>query len=756
MNTATHSEVHALHAVAAGAAAATAASISTAGEAITVPVVAPYELHLIALSKLRRSNRNVRRSGGTAIPELASSILRVGLLQNLTVIASTDGESFEVVAGKRRLAALKLLAKRRKLDRNHPVPCLLVPDSSARTVSLTENVHRESMSPVDELFAWKALAAEGRSLEDIAADFGVTPLVVKRRLKLANVSPRLLADYQADAVSLEQLMALAITDDHAAQEAAWYESPQWQRSPESLRDHLTHEEIDASRDAVARFVGVDAYEAAGGGVRRDLFSDEQGGVSLTDAALLDTLAKDKLTGIAEQIQQEGWGWVEVAPRATASELHAFQRARRARREPSKAEAKRIAKLEVEQNKIQDKLDDEGADLSDEGVQALHEELDRLGNELEAIEQAQMVYAPGVVPMAGAVVSVDHMGGIVVHRGLLRKEQAEALRAQERQEAGEVSSDTAGGAEAWDAEPVKASISEKLAKRLSAHRTAALQAEVARHPHVALVAVVHQMAHRVILDGYGSAPLNITAFPQDRLTQYAPDVDEAPAATGMREVREAWAARLPSNPDALFAELLAMPQSELLSLLAVCVGYTVSAIVSRESEIPAVLLAQAVNLDMHDWWTPTAAGYFDHVSKAKALEAVQVFAPTEVNRLAKLKKAQIASEAERLVAGSGWLPVMLGKPAAVIADEHPEVAVGPRQAARRLKLPQRRTLPREHEPRLRPGLSSTLQPISSARRARLVCRARFDFRIPAGVARASSMAPRSRGARTCDRPCCAGL
>ena len=297
------------------------------------------------------------------------------------------------------------------------------------------------------------------------------------------------------------------------------------------------------------------------------------------------------------------------------------------------------------------------------MQALHEELDRLGNELEAIEQGLMVYAPGVVPVAGAVVSADHMGGVVVHRGLLREEQAKALRAQERQEAGEATSGGSGGidGESENAEPAKPGISEKLARRLSAHRTAALQAEVARHPHVALVGVVHQLAHRVILDGYGGTPVNITAFAQDRLTQYAPDVDEAPAAVGMREVREAWAARLPSDPAALFTELLAMPQSELLSLLAVCAGFTVSAIASQESEIPAAQLAQAVNLDMHEWWTPSAAGYFDHVSKAKALEAVQAFAPGEVHRLAKLKKAQIASEAERLAVGSGWLPVMFRTP-----------------------------------------------------------------------------------------------
>ncbi len=78
--------------------------------------------------------------------------------------------------------------------------------------------------------------------------------------------------------------------------------------------------------------------------------------------------------------------------------------------------------------------------------------------------------------------------------------------------------------------------------------------------------------------------------------------------------------------------------------------------------------------MHAWWTPTAAGYFDHVSKAKALEAVQVFAPGEVNRLGKLKKAEIASEAERLVAGTGWLPAMLRAPEAAaveVAEPHAE-------------------------------------------------------------------------------------
>ena len=239
MNTVTLQETQAMHTVAAD-------------------TIAAYELLLIPLSQLRPSSRNVRKSGGASITELASSIARVGLLQNLTVTASSDGEHYEVVAGKRRLAALKLLAKRHKIDKTHDVPCLLVPDASARTVSLTENVHREAMHPAEQFEAFAALVAEGRLIEDIAADFGVTPLVVQRRLKLANVSPRLMTDYRAGAVTLEQLMALAITDDHTAQEAAFYDSPQWQRSPRALREHLTEREIDATRDALARFVGIEA------------------------------------------------------------------------------------------------------------------------------------------------------------------------------------------------------------------------------------------------------------------------------------------------------------------------------------------------------------------------------------------------------------------------------------------------------------------------------------------------------------------
>lgn len=134
-------------------------------------------LILVPLPQLlpRRSKRNARKTPRLSIPELAASIARIGLLQNLVVILSADGEQYEVVAGDRRLTALKLLAKKKRIAADFEVPCLLVPDASARTVSLAENLLREQMHPADQFEAFAALVKEGRPIEDIAADFGVPP-----------------------------------------------------------------------------------------------------------------------------------------------------------------------------------------------------------------------------------------------------------------------------------------------------------------------------------------------------------------------------------------------------------------------------------------------------------------------------------------------------------------------------------------------------------------------------------------------------
>jgi ParB family transcriptional regulator, chromosome partitioning protein len=135
---------------------------TTAIAAAVAAVTAAQELLLLPLSKLRPSSRNVRKSGGTSIPELAASIARVGLLQNLNVVLAADGEHYEVVAGRRRLAALKLLVKRRKLAKDFEVPCLLGADAAARTVSARSggrNCTRWCRSPAQPSTIWSVEAS---------------------------------------------------------------------------------------------------------------------------------------------------------------------------------------------------------------------------------------------------------------------------------------------------------------------------------------------------------------------------------------------------------------------------------------------------------------------------------------------------------------------------------------------------------------------------------------------------------------------
>ncbi|HHQ5704015.1 TPA: ParB/RepB/Spo0J family partition protein [Klebsiella pneumoniae] len=675
MNAINHTEAQAIHAV---ASAAPAALLEAADPS--------KNLILVRLSQLvsRPTGRNVRKTPRMSIPELAASIQRVGLLQNLIVTATADGERYEVVAGSRRLAALKLLAKKRRISKEWEVPCLLVADGTARTASLTENVQREAMHPADQFEAFAALVAEGRPIEDIAADFSVTPLVVQRRLKLANVSPRLLADYRAEAVSLDQLMALAITDDHTVQEAAFYDAPTWQRSPHNLRDRLTEREIDAHRHPLVRFVGLNAYEAAGGGTRRDLFAEAESGVYLTDATLLERLAQDKLASLATEVKAEGWAWVDATPGTTHADLQAFRRAPRQRRSPNKREAQRIEKLLTKMQALAEAVDAALDADDEEKADALQEKGEHLGEQLQALEDGLQDYGEAVKAAAGAIVTIDRNGEAVIHRGLLREAEAKALRTLERLRQGFGSEGEAGNddtGEETDDAPKPAAMSDRLAQRLSAHRTAALQIEVARHPQVALAALVHGMVQTVLQGShYGhDLPLGVKLTQQDRLGGMAPDWPESPAAVALRELQQAAGQALPEDSAELFAALLAKSQDELVRLLAACVASTVDVVTPRATQHqPGAELAQAVGLDMAAWWQPTADGYFQHVPKAAILEAVGEFAPEHVTRLAKLKKADIASEAERLADGTGWMPAIFAAEATqqaaqeVVTDEDAEV------------------------------------------------------------------------------------
>jgi len=173
----------------------------------------------IPFNKLVLSQANVRRiKAGVSIEELAEDIARRTLLQSLTVrpVLDDDGAetgTFEIPAGGRRYRALELLVKQKKLARTAPVPCVVRTEGLAEEDSLAENVQRAPLHPLDQFRSFRDL-----SEEEIAATFFVSVQVVKQRLKLAAVSPKLLEVYAEDGMTLDQLMAFTVNPNYERQE----------------------------------------------------------------------------------------------------------------------------------------------------------------------------------------------------------------------------------------------------------------------------------------------------------------------------------------------------------------------------------------------------------------------------------------------------------------------------------------------------------------------------------------------------------
>jgi ParB family chromosome partitioning protein len=126
---------------------------------------------------------------------------------------------------------------------------------------------------------------------------------------------------------------------------------------------------------------------------------------------------------------------------------------------------------------------------------------------------------------------------------------------------------------------------------------------------------------------------------------------------MEAQRQRWGDQLPGEQEALFPRLLACDETEVHKLLAFCTAYSLNAVRSREVEQPiADQIAQALNLNMTDWWKPTRASYLAAVPKSKVLEAVTEAVSAEAAAtLTGMKKDQLMTAAELKLAGKGWLP-----------------------------------------------------------------------------------------------------
>jgi ParB family chromosome partitioning protein len=628
----------------------------------------------IPLDSLRVSELNARRRAGKSVEELAASIAAEGLLQNLNVTDAGDG-TFEIVAGNRRFHAMRLLRERGTLPTElSSVPCRIVSNGRASSASLAENVVREAMHAADEFVAFKRLADEGRSIEAIAQEFGVEPVVVERRLRIANAAPSLFELFREDKIDLAQIMALSVTDDHAAQERVWKNARQeWQRRPDELRKKLTKGEIDIARDAAAAFVGAADLEKAGAVVRRDLFNDAGGGF-VTDRALVDELALTRLEKIADEIRaSETWKWVEAA---VAFDMYASTKGggyyAKLQAEPGRT---RLAKADNDRLRA---IKEELAELGDPGEFTDDQEArwDALKTERENIIGPGEPWTDAQRAAAGVMVTISH-GKLNVIRGLVRPGEKKPSATR----------DSGGGSASPAPKKKPEDLSDALTARLTAHRTAVLQRLVLTNPPFAL----RVLAHRLLLDVFYPDRFQPCACtvkverirPLDQLASELPMMRYHAEAT---ERIEAIKATLPPATG-LFAWLLSVDDVKVVELLTASTSLTIDAVMhSRAAKDPAAdELVAALGVDFADHWAPTRETFLAHVPRATIEHVIrQACSEADVKKLDGLKKDEVVAVAEELLATKRWLPKVLRGPKAKAAPESGEAPSTPSKKAAKPK------------------------------------------------------------------------
>ena len=647
----------------------------------------------IPFNKLVLSQSNVRRvKAGVAVEELAESIARRGLIQSLHVrpMFDADGKetgTFEVPAGGRRFRALELLVKQKRLAKTAPVPCVV---SEAGTdvlideVSLAENIERAPLHPLDQFRAFQAMREKGMTEEAIAAAFFVDPKVVKQRLRLVAVSPALLDVYAEDGMTLDQLMAFTVSEDHARQEQVWEAIKEgWQKEPYYIRRLLTETTVRAA-DKRALFVGIGAYEAAGGCMLRDLFQQDDGGW-LQDPVLLDRLAGEKLKAEAETIVAEGWKWIEVAASFPYGHDHGLRQLvgitidlteeQRATRETLRDEYDRLEADYAEAEELPDEID---------------ARLGEIERALDGFDRRPMTFEPDQICKAGVFVSIDADGSLLVERGYVRPEDeataepeleiidpdtGEVLQRAETSGSHQSAIITLGGPttepEDEDEAGIVKPLPDRLVSELTAHRTLALRDAVASNSHVAMTALLHRLVTDCFLPHSSKGCLEAQVR-EVHLPAQAEDLRDSASAKAIQDRHERWGDHIPADDAALWDWLTDLDDGSRMDLLAHCVSFGVNALYEKPNPYSGMgvsqhglnirlsqadRLARSTGLDMVAvGWRPTVGNYLGRVTKPRILEAVREGAGERTAELiGHLKKGDMAKEAERLLTETGWLP-----------------------------------------------------------------------------------------------------
>ena len=636
----------------------------------------------IALGQLVLSPKNVRKTKPSAADDAAleASIAAHGLKQNLGVeagaIGDANGGQFLVHAGGRRLKALQALREKGVIDADYKVPCVIDEGGEAAEFSLAENVMRIAMGAADEFEAFAGLIAAGAGEDEVAARFGTTVGHIRKRMKLAAVAPEILDRYRDGTITLETLMAFTLTDSHDRQRevfAAIEPNLRYGGSPVHLvRRHLTEARV-SGQSRLARFVGGEAYQAAGGTLIRDLFSDEEGGQSVwfDDPGLLETLALAKLEAEAETLRQS-WKWVDVMLDMPWQAAQAFGRVYPEPVDADSAVVEEMTTVEARLSALADR-----SELTD----AETEEYDRLASRAEELadqlDQLEEVYSDAAMAIAGGLLSLDHAGQLRFEAGLVRPEDIpaetsadnpsdadDALDVNNSNGAGVGDPDASepdggvgddGGVDAPTAsttrplrieaprpvtvayggvspsvdDPAAArrkemGLSAALADDLRAIRHQILKAHLAGDFETAFDLNLYSLCTSVLAVGYRPKPIDLSVTPvtnQSSAAHLTGTVAEKMLEAQKKTLRLDWM-QLPKPQDFLALSALKPREKQALFAFATACGLVSQLSVDHGANPVIEEAGRRMDVDVAACWRPTGSSYFGRVKKEMSLDVAR--------------------------------------------------------------------------------------------------------------------------------------
>ena len=577
----------------------------------------------VPLSALTADPINPRKDREDPCPMLCASIASKGLLQNLGIRRPDETDStYYVTYGRRRLTALKALAKAGTIPETYPVPCRMAEGDDAEIfdAQIAENICRKAMHPMDEFEAFYHLHTLGWDADRIASHYGTTARVIKDRLALGGAAESIRQSYRDGYISLEIVKSYAGCPDTARQERVFRDLF---GSPDRTNTHAVHRALYQSavdsEDDLARFVGLDAYEAAGGSIERDLLSDE---VRLTDIDLLARLRDDAMRKAVDELLGQGWKWAE----ASDQPIHALRRGMRRIEgtavEKTEAEKSRLLELEAKLEEL------ENAHLAEAVL-----EFEAFSAEYDALCSVEYTFTAEEKAISGcfAVLEGDTL---FIYSAFVRPQDEPKPEVQTEAERVVTIADMARADDATDTAAPQLAATQTTAAtgianrhdrnmetNLANYRALTLRALLIERPETACRLAEFNLCAQIFNDAQPDFFGSEMMVHEPVLSTTSRDLDHMPAMARIEAARDALRTDVFDHESFRdgFAAFLALERNEREALIAFAYASTLSESADNAGGLED--LATTWDVEYRDYYTPTSANYFSKVSKPVLLEAL---------------------------------------------------------------------------------------------------------------------------------------